>query len=100
MDGVTKYLLVCGEGRLNAFRLLGETPIPALVVEVDDEDAFIMSMARRQYGKWSCLEASFASQHGYRADALQGTRAAQEWRIPVCQTGREAYPMATSTRVT
>ena len=39
------YLLVCGEGRLNAFRILGETHIPALVVDVTDEDAFIMSLA-------------------------------------------------------
>jgi len=30
-----------GEGRLNAFRILGETHIPALVVDVTDEDAFI-----------------------------------------------------------
>jgi ParB family chromosome partitioning protein len=53
LEGEPKYVLVCGEGRLNAFRLLGETYIPALVVEVDDEDAFIMSLAeniaRRQY---------------------------------------------------
>ncbi len=38
-------MLVCGEGRLNAFRILGETQIPALVVDVSDEDAFIMSLA-------------------------------------------------------
>jgi len=44
-DGTTAYLLVCGEGRLNAFRLLGESHIPALVVNVTDEDAFIMSLA-------------------------------------------------------
>jgi ParB family chromosome partitioning protein len=44
-DGTSAYLLVCGEGRLNAFRLLGETHIPALVVSVSDEDAFIMSLA-------------------------------------------------------
>ncbi len=44
-DGGTAFLLVCGEGRLNAFRLLGETHIPALVVNVSDEDAFIMSLA-------------------------------------------------------
>ena len=44
-DGEPAYLLVCGEGRLNAFRLLGETHIPALVVDVTDEDAFIMSLA-------------------------------------------------------
>lgn len=44
-DGKPAFLLVCGEGRLNAFRLLGETHIPALVVNVSDEDAFIMSLA-------------------------------------------------------
>ena len=37
-DGAPAYLLVCGEGRLNAFRLLGESHIPALVVNVTDED--------------------------------------------------------------
>jgi len=44
-DGVEKYLLVCGEGRLKAFRSLGETTIPAMVVNVSDEYAFIMSLA-------------------------------------------------------
>lgn len=45
VDGDPVYLLVCGEGRLNAFRLLGESHIPALIVNVTDEDAFIMSLA-------------------------------------------------------
>lgn len=40
-SGIEKYLLVCGEGRLKAFRSLGESTIPALVVSVSDEDAFI-----------------------------------------------------------
>lgn len=44
-DGAPAFVLVCGEGRLNAFRLLGETHIPALIVNVSDEDAFIMSLA-------------------------------------------------------
>lgn len=44
-DGRPAYLLVCGEGRLNAFRLLGETHIPALVIDASDEDALIMSLA-------------------------------------------------------
>jgi ParB family chromosome partitioning protein len=44
-DGTPAFLLVCGEGRLNAFRLLGETHIPAMVIAVSDEDAFIMSLA-------------------------------------------------------
>lgn len=52
-DGTERYLLICGEGRMKAFRSLGEKAIPALVVMVSDEDAFIMSLAeniaRRQY---------------------------------------------------
>lgn len=52
-DGEEHYLLVCGEGRLKAFKSLGEETIPALVIDVSDEEAFIMSLteniARRQY---------------------------------------------------
>jgi len=52
-SGGERYLLICGEGRMKAFRSLGEKTIPALVVNVSDEDAFIMSLAeniaRRKY---------------------------------------------------
>lgn len=52
-NGSERYLLICGEGRMKAFRSLGETTIPALVVKVSDEDALIMSLAeniaRRKY---------------------------------------------------
>lgn len=52
LDDGKKYLLICGEGRMKALKALGEKTIPALVVEVNDEDAFIMSLseniARRQ----------------------------------------------------
>jgi ParB family chromosome partitioning protein len=44
-DGIEKYLLVCGEGRLKAFKTLGAAQIPALVIDVSDDDAFIMSLA-------------------------------------------------------
>lgn len=44
-DGHERFLLICGEGRLKAFKSLGETTIPAMVVHVSDEDAFIMSLA-------------------------------------------------------
>ena len=43
-NGGEKYLLVCGEGRLKAFMALGESTIAAMVIDVSDEDAFIMSM--------------------------------------------------------
>lgn len=52
-----RYLLICGEGRLKAFRSLGEKEIPALVVQVGDEDAFIMSLAENiARRKYSALE--------------------------------------------
>jgi ParB family chromosome partitioning protein len=45
--------LVCGQGRLEAYRALGQTDIPALVVEATEEDGLIMSLveniARRQH---------------------------------------------------
>ena len=51
--GAERFLLICGEGRLKAFKSLGENAIPAMVVHVNDEDAFIMSLAeniaRRPY---------------------------------------------------
>jgi ParB family chromosome partitioning protein len=45
--------LVCGQGRLEAYRALGQTQIPALIVEASDEDGLVMSLveniARRQH---------------------------------------------------
>lgn len=55
-----RFLLICGEGRLRAFRRLKQTHIPAMVVEVSDEDAFIMSLAeniaRRKYPALELLD--------------------------------------------
>lgn len=52
-DGGEHYLLICGEGRLKAYKALGQSTIPALVVQVDTEEAFIMSLteniARRKF---------------------------------------------------
>jgi len=48
-----RYDLVCGQGRLEAFRALGQTGIPAVVVEADGEDCLVMGLvenvARRQH---------------------------------------------------
>lgn len=38
------YDLVCGQGRLEAFITLGQTEIPAVVVNVSREDCFLMSL--------------------------------------------------------
>ena len=74
-DGHPKYLLVCGEGRLNALRILGETHIPAQVVDVSDEDAFIMSLAeniaRRGHRPLEILtDIEILRKRGYDADTI------------------------------
>jgi ParB family chromosome partitioning protein len=74
-DGHPRYVLVCGEGRLNAFRILGETHIPALVVDVSDEDAFIMSLAeniaRRGYRPLEILaDIEVLRKRGYSAEII------------------------------
>jgi ParB family chromosome partitioning protein len=55
-----RFVLICGEGRLRAFRKLQQSHIPAMVVEVNDEDAFIMSLAeniaRRKYRALELLD--------------------------------------------
>lgn len=42
-DGA-RYVLVCGQGRMEAFKALGQLVIPAQVIEVSDDDAFVMSL--------------------------------------------------------
>ena len=52
-NGGEHYLLICGEGRLKAYKTLKQDSIPALVVEVGTEEAYIMSLteniARRKF---------------------------------------------------
>jgi ParB family chromosome partitioning protein len=47
------YDLVCGQGRLEAYRELGQREIPALVIDATEEDSLVMSLveniARRQH---------------------------------------------------
>src|SRR3981081_3181296 len=48
-----RYDLVCGQGRLEAYQVLGQHEIPALVVDADTEGCLVMSLvenlARRQH---------------------------------------------------
>jgi len=50
--GKARYDLVCGQGRLEAFIALGQTQIPAIIIDAAEEDCFVMSLvenlARRQ----------------------------------------------------
>lgn len=48
-----RYDLVCGEGRLEAFKMLGATEIPAVVIDASENDCLVMSLveniARRKH---------------------------------------------------
>ena len=39
-----RYDLVCGEGRLEAFRMLGESEIPAVVIDAAEAECLVMSL--------------------------------------------------------
>ena len=43
-EGEEGYDLVCGQGRLEAYVALGQTEVPAVVIDVPREDRFIMSL--------------------------------------------------------
>src|SRR3546814_689991 len=56
-DGLV-YDLVCGQGRLEAFRELDQTEVPALIVAADAEDCLVSSLVENcaQIGRASCRE--------------------------------------------
>lgn len=39
-----RYDLVCGEGRLEAFQMLGQSEIPAVVIEASESECLVMSL--------------------------------------------------------
>ena len=43
-DGTERYDLVCGEGRLEAFQALGQSHVPAIILELSEEDCLVMSL--------------------------------------------------------
>jgi ParB family chromosome partitioning protein len=55
-----EYDLVCGQGRLEAFMSCGQTEIPAIIIEANEEEALIMSLvenlARRKHNPIDLLQ--------------------------------------------
>ena len=69
-DGEAAYNLVYGQGRLEAFIALGQKAIPAIVVDVDEQDCLIMSLvenvARRRHRPMELLrEIATLKERGY-----------------------------------
>lgn len=44
-NGDQQYDLVCGQGRLEAYKLLGQPEVPAFVIEASKQDLLLMSLA-------------------------------------------------------
>ena len=75
-DG-SKYLLVCGQGRVEAFMSLGETEIPAIVVDVNEQESLVMSLveniARRQHQPLELLhDIGQLAERGYTDTNIAG----------------------------
>jgi ParB family transcriptional regulator, chromosome partitioning protein len=64
------YDLICGQGRLEAFQAVGQTQIPAFVIDATQEQALIMSLvenlARRQHRSLDLLQGvALLKKQGY-----------------------------------
>jgi ParB family chromosome partitioning protein len=78
-----RYVLVCGQGRVEAFMALGQTTIPALVLDATDEDAFVLSLveniARRQTPPAELLETiRTLQQRGYDVATIAAKTALEQ----------------------
>ena len=96
--GTGVYDLVCGQGRLEAFIALGQKEIPAILVDVDEEDCFVMSLvenlARRQHTTLELVsEIGALKQRGYSIQEIASkTDFSPEYIYAICyllETGEE-----------
>ena len=87
-DGV-RYELVCGQRRLEAYRLLGQSTIPALVVEADNDDSLVMSLVENCAPSSAPRDRPASRHRGVEATWLPQANI-QRVIIPV-QWNQEAY---------
>lgn len=86
-----RYDLVCGQGRLEAYRLLGQREIPAIVIEAKGDDCMVMSLvenlARRQHRALDLLrDIAGLKQRGYSdAEIAEKTDLSSEYVRGVIQ---------------
>jgi ParB family chromosome partitioning protein len=82
--------LVCGQGRLEAFTALGQREIPAIVVEAEEEDCFVMSLvenlARRHHTPLELLrDIGALRQRGYSVSEIASkTDLSPEYAYAIC----------------
>ena len=86
----SEYDLVCGQGRLEAFVALGQTDIPAVVLEASEEDCFVMSLvgnlARRHHSPLELMrEIGALRKRGYAiAEIAAKTDFSDEYVHAIC----------------
>jgi ParB family chromosome partitioning protein len=77
-DGAARYEVVCGEGRLDAFRMLGQTLVPVVVVSGSEADCLVMSLvenvARRSHRPIDLIQEIGALRSRGYTDAEIGAR--------------------------
>jgi ParB family chromosome partitioning protein len=84
------YDLVCGQGRLEAFIELGQSEIPAIVIEASVEDCYVMSLvenlARRQHSPLEMvLEMDNLRERGYSISEIAAkTDFSEEYVYAIC----------------
>lgn len=84
------YDLVCGQGRLEAFLALGQSEIPAVVVQAEEEDCFVMSLvenlARRQHTPLELLrDVAALKDRGYSVPEIAAkTDLSPEYAYAIC----------------
>lgn len=89
-DDGSVYELVCGQGRLEAFVVLGQTHIPAVIVHASVEDCFVMSLvenlARRQHSPLELVrEIAALRDRGYSLTEISTkTDFSEEYVYAVC----------------
>jgi ParB family chromosome partitioning protein len=69
-NGHPSYLLVCGEGRMESYKLAGQAEVPAIVIEATKEDVLLMSLAeniarRQRSAAEMILEIGKLKERGY-----------------------------------
>ncbi len=74
-EGSSEYNLVCGQGRLEAFRELGQTEIPAIVLDLSEKECFVHSLvenvARRRHSPLELVRGVGAlAEAGYKTQDI------------------------------
>lgn len=105
-SGGDRFDLVCGEGRLEAFRMLGATEIPAVVIDAPENDCLVMSLveniARRKHRPIDLMqEIGNLSKRGYSdreiADKVGISQSYVSMLVTLLEKGEERLVAAVET---